>query len=292
VSRGGTPAATFGGFDSIHDALLALPGARVLDVRDERAFALGHPPEAGRLSLAEFETRRPELPSRETAVLVVHDEPALARVAAEHLAARGYACIAWLARSLAAEPSGRASRAAAERLWSPSEFIEREAARALEARAKPGSPRALDLACGSGRGAVFLALSGWRAEGWDADGSALELARAFARRQRVDVPFLEHDLESAEPPVPERAFDLIVVVRYLHRPLFPWIERALAPGGVLLYETFRDGQQRFGTPKQERFLLRDGELTTAFPSLVVERHEQTPDGTPPLLARLVARKLR
>jgi len=290
MSRGGTPAATLGGFDTIHDARVALPDARLLDVRDEQSFALGHAPEAGRLSLAEFEPRRPELPSRETAVLVMHDEPAAAREAAEHLAARGYARVAWLARPLVAEPSGHASRAAAARLWSPSEFIEREAGRALAARPDQEPGRALDLACGSGRAAVFLALSGWRAEGWDADGSALALARAFATRQGVNVPFVEHDLESATPPAPAEAYDLIVVVRYLHRPLFAWIERALAPGGVLLYETFRDGQQRFGSPRRERHLLRAGELLTAFPLLAVERHEETPDGAPPLLARLVARR--
>jgi hypothetical protein len=59
---------------------------------------------------------------------------------------------------------------------------------------------------------------------------------------------------------------------------------------VLLYETFRDGQQRFGPPRRERHLLRSGELLTAFPSLVVECHEETPDGEPPLLTRLAARK--
>ena len=92
------------------------------------------------------------------------------------------------------------------------------------------------------------------------------------------------------PPEPAAPFDLIVVVRYLHRPLFPWIERSLAPGGILLYETFREGQQRFGPPRRARHLLRPGELTTTFPSLVVEHHEETEANAPPLLARLVARK--
>jgi len=59
---------------------------------------------------------------------------------------------------------------------------------------------------------------------------------------------------------------------------------------VLLYESFREGQERFGPPRRERHLLRPGELLTAFPSLAVRHHEETPAGTPPLLARLVARK--
>jgi len=271
------------GFDSIAGALAALPGARLLDTRDETAFARGHAEGAGRVSLEEFVPRRAELPSREQPVLVVHDVPGRAREAAAALAALGYGGAAWLERPLAAEPAGHASRAPAARLWSPGAFIEREAA-----RARPG--RALDLACGSARAAVFLALAGWQAEGWDVDASALERARALAQRHGAQVEFAVVDLERADLPDPNVPYDLIVVVRFLHRPLFPWIERALAPGGVLLYETFRDGQQRFGHPRRQRFLLRDGELLTAFPSLVVEHHEETPDGAPPLLARLVARK--
>jgi rhodanese-related sulfurtransferase len=279
VRVGPAPAA----FATLDQALAALPDARVLDVRDPETFARGHIDGAGRFTLAEFDPHRAELPSRDVPVLVVHDAPALAREAAEALASLGYARVGWLGRSLAEEPRGHASRAAAARLWSPSPFLEREVS-----RARPG--RALDLACGSGRAAVFLGLAGFTAEGWDIDASGLERARALASRHGVDVRFEERDVERA--PLPERdgTYALIVVVRFLHRPLFPWIERALAPGGVLLYETFRDGQQAFGPPRRERHLLRAGELLTAFPALVVEHHEETPDGVPPLLARLAARK--
>jgi tellurite methyltransferase len=277
-------------FQSIADALAALPGARVLDVRDEDAFARGHVEGAGRVPLAEFAARRFELPSRETPVLVVDDSPARAREAAEALAPLGFTNVAWLARPLAGDPAGLASRAPAARLWSPSAFIEYQARRARDRRSATAPGHALDLACGSGRAAVFLALEGWQAQGWDADESALDRARVLATRHGVSGRFVTVDLEGAPPPEPSSPFDLIVVVRYLHRPLFPWIERALAPGGTLLYETFRVGQERFGPPRRERHLLRAGELLTAFPSLTVEHHEETAPGTPPLLARLVARK--
>jgi tellurite methyltransferase len=275
-------------FPTIDAALEALPGASVLDARDERSFARGHVEGAGRVTPEEFGARRAELPARETPVLVVHDDSVIARVAAEALVALGYVRVGWLERSLGLEPAGHGSRSPAARLWSPSAFIEREARRARAAR--PGPGRALDLACGSGRAAVFLALEGWCVEGWDLDASALERARALAARHAADARFAQVDLEGATPPEPPQPFDLIVVVRFLHRPLFPWIERALAPGGRLLYETFRDGQQRFGPPRRERHLLRPGELLTAFPSLVVERHEETPEEAPPLLARLAARR--
>jgi SAM-dependent methyltransferase len=181
------------------------------------------------------------------------------------------------------------SREPAERLWSPSAFLERECARARPP-GEAGSGRALDLACGTGRAPVFLAARGWTAEGWDVDESALERARGFAARVGSGATFRRVDLERGPLPEPDGEYALVTVVRYLHRPLLPWIERALAPGGVLLYETFRLGQERFGPPRRPRHLLEPGELTRAFPSLRLEWHEETPADRPPVMARLVARR--
>ncbi|MBI3539599.1 MAG: hypothetical protein HY076_04945 [Candidatus Eisenbacteria bacterium] len=85
---------------------------------------------------------------------------------------------------------------------------------------------------------------------------------------------------------------MVTVFRFLHRPLFPAIERAIAPGGFLVYETYRRGQERFGRPKHPRFLLDDGELATAFPSLSVEHCEEPSPAEGPITARLLARRPR
>ena len=261
------------------------PGLSIVDLRDAHEFARGHLPGAGHVLLAELGVRRMELPSRKSAVLLVHDDPALARAAAEQLAARGYERVQWLDRPLAAEPGARASTAAAVRLWSPSAFLER-----VLAGPPRGAGRALDLACGSGRAAVHLAQLGWRVEAWDVDASALELAEAFAARVGTRIATRLCDLEDGPLPDPDPRFDAIVVIRYLHRELFPWIERALAPGGVLVYETFRVGQEKFGHPRRARHLLEPGELARSFPSLVVEIHEESPEHEPPVMARLRAAK--
>jgi len=256
----------------------------MLDVRDAAAFAAGHLPGSGHVPESELIDRPHELPSREVPLLVVHSSPAAAQRAAAGLADIGYANVRWLDRALPDEPQGTASRAAPARLWSPSPFLE---------RVLPWLPRgrALDLACGSGRSAVFLALHGCEpVEGWDVDARALALAEALAARHGVTITTREIDLEAAAPRVPEPGFDVIVVARYLHRELFPWIESALAPGGALVYETFRAGQERFGHPRKPQHLLRKGELERAFPGLVVEEYEETPVTSAPVLARLLARK--
>ena len=275
---------------AIPDALPSLAAAasrmavfRIVDVRDTDAFAAGHLPAAGQCTTAMFGERRMELPSRLVPVVTVHDDPAQARAAADRLALLGFERIGWLDRALGDEPEGHASREPATRLWSPSRFLE---------GVLPVLPRgrALDLACGSGRAAVHLALAGFAVEAWDLDATALERADAFAARNGVRLATRICDLESGPPALPEPRFDVVVVMRYLHRPLFPWLEQAIAPGGALVYETFRRGQEHFGHPRRDRHLLEPDELRTAFPGLHVEIHEQDSAATPPVMARLLARK--
>jgi SAM-dependent methyltransferase len=257
--------------------------AIVLDAREAGVFASGHLPGAGRMTCAEFGSRRAELPPRHVRVLVVHDEPARACEAALALAALEYREVGWLDAPLAALDDGHASRADAARLWRPSPFLER-----VLGRLAPG--RALDLASGTGRESVFLALAGWRVDTWDHDPEALARAEALATRHATSIATRVVELEGSPLPEPGAGWNTIVVCRFLHRPLFGWIEAALAPGGTLVYETFRRGQEAYGRPKQDRYLLEPGELTRAFPSLVVESYEEHDPPGGPVVARLLARR--
>lgn len=78
---------------------------------------------------------------------------------------------------------------------------------------------------------------------------------------RPGVEIVQADLEDGSPwPLPGRKFAGVVVTNYLHRPLFPALLEALAPGGALLYETFAIGNEKYGKPSNPDFLLHDGEL--------------------------------
>lgn len=111
----------------------------------------------------------------------------------------------------------------------------------------------LDLAAGGGRHTAYLAGRGHRVTAVDRDASAL------VPSDTVEV--LAADLEDGSPwPLDGRRFGAIVVTNYLHRPLFPVLFAALQPGGILLYETFMEGNERFGKPSRPDFLLKDGEL--------------------------------
>ena len=113
----------------------------------------------------------------------------------------------------------------------------------------------LDVACGAGRHARYLAGLGYRVEAVDVDAGALgELAHV------AGVTTRHADLEHGPWPYSGHQFDAIVVTNYLHRPLLPRLLEALANGGVLIYETFAAGNERYGRPGNPDFLLKPGEL--------------------------------
>jgi len=115
--------------------------------------------------------------------------------------------------------------------------------------------KVLDLAAGHGRHTRYFRDLGFQVTAVDRDASPL------SNLEGEDVEIVAADLEDGSPwPLGDRQFDGIVVTNYLHRPLFPRLAAALAPGGVLIYETFGQGNERYGKPSNPAFLLRPGEL--------------------------------
>jgi rhodanese-related sulfurtransferase len=260
----------------------------VLDVRAESEFRAGHLAGAGHVPRSELRARRAELPPREQALLVVAESAAEALAAASGLERAGYARVAWLAAPLARLKGGLSDRGPAARLWRPAPFLEEMLPRIP--RPRPGAAAALDVAAGAGREAVYLALQGFEVEARDRDPEALARAGALAGRHGVRISTVVTDLEGESAELPRGRFHLVVCFRYLHRPLFARIESALAPGGRLVYETFRLGQEKVGRPRRERFLLRPGELEAAFPSLEIEHYAELQPAGGPVTARLLARR--
>ena len=128
--------------------------------------------------------------------------------------------------------------------------------------------RVLDLAAGSGRHTRLLLESGFAVCAVDRDISALlPLAASGCELQQFD-------LETGATWQLGTGYDGIVVTNYLHRPLLQAIAQALAPGGVLIYETFAHGNEQFARPHNPDFLLRPGELLEAFAMLTVFAFEQ------------------
>jgi SAM-dependent methyltransferase len=125
----------------------------------------------------------------------------------------------------------------------------------------------LDVACGSGRHLRHLAGLGLRATGVDRDADAVAPLREIAE-------IVAADIENGPWPFAGRRFDAVVVTNYLWRPLLPTLRESLvADEGVLIYETFADGQQQVGRPSRPEFLLQPGELLRAFAGLHLLAYE-------------------
>lgn len=132
----------------------------------------------------------------------------------------------------------------------PSPWIERWA------HLLPQGGSVLDVACGAGRHVRWLHARGHRVTGIDRDAAALAPLQTLGEMVCADI-------EGGPWPLPGRRFDAVVVTNYLWRPLLPVLVASVAPGGVLLYETFAAGNERLGRPARPEFLLRPGELLAA-----------------------------
>jgi len=160
--------------------------------------------------------------------------------------------------------------------------------------------RALDVACGGGRHALYLAAHGFEVEAIDRDSESLaKLSAAAAQRHLSHLTVKQVDLEritDERREFPPNTYDAIVVSFYLHRALFPWLVEALKPQGVLLYETFTiDNYVRYRHPRRWEFCLAQNELLRLTSSLrVLSYDEGEHDGGPGMgsvfTARLVAQK--
>ncbi|WP_296493599.1 class I SAM-dependent methyltransferase [Rhodoferax sp.] len=121
----------------------------------------------------------------------------------------------------------------------------------------PAGGRVLDVACGSGRHMVWLSQKGLVCTGIDRSAEALAAASRYGHAVQADIeggpwPLIKNGLP--------QTFDVVLVTNYLWRPLFPVLLQSLAPGGILLYETFAQGNETVGKPSRPDFLLQTGEL--------------------------------
>ena len=150
----------------------------------------------------------------------------------------------------------------------------------------PEARTVLDVACGHGRHVRFFRDRGHAVLAVDRDLSGLgDLAG------EAGVECVQADLETGHWPFAGRVFGAVVVTNYLHRPLLPHLVAAVAPGGALIYESFAQGNERFGRPRNPAFLLAPGELyRVVAPFLQVVAYEQGHERRPrpALRQRIVA----
>ena len=145
---------------------------------------------------------------------------------------------------------------------------------ALNVDLLPRGGRALDVASGTGRHALFLAARGFSVRAVDRDEGKIEALRRAAARLELPIEAEVLDLEADDVDLGLEGYDLILVVHYLHRRLFPALVGALRLGGVLVYEMFTVDQAARGEPTNPSFLLKHGELRRLVSPLRILRQRE------------------
>ncbi|MEM9103359.1 MAG: methyltransferase domain-containing protein [Pseudomonadota bacterium] len=255
----------------------------VLDVRCVEAFQQCHLVNSYNIPLAEIHERIYELPRRDKPLLVIVDpsEKNQLILTLNAITYKLYKCLTitelqWqkLQQRQLTETGKSFSY-----LWEPN-FLLRESLETLGE--KVTGRQALDLACGSGRDAVYLALQQWQVTAIDYQSSHLDKVEQLAKRLETSISTQCLNLESDKLPLWNASFDLIIVMRYLHRPLWPRLKAWLKPGGALIMQTFLEGAEKFGKPKNPRYLLKEHELNRTFSGYHIERDtcDYLEDGRP------------
>jgi rhodanese-related sulfurtransferase len=267
-------------------------GVMVLDVRSPGEFTgLGHIPGAKLLPVDLSASAPAMIADADTPVLVTCEHAVRSKFTSRLLAQAGFTRVYELAHGMAGWAGAREYDDAP--LFGPSPWL------VQNADLLPQGGRALDVACGAGRHALLLATAGFDVTAIDRDSATLDRLRLQSERLglqlQTEVIDLETDDEAlrgataAEAVLGPDSYDLILVTRYLHRPLFPHLLRALAPAGVLIYETFLEQQAERGHPKNPAFLLKPGELATLVaPLTILRQREGDHDGA--LISSIAARR--
>ncbi len=253
-------------------ALLAAGDLTVLDVRTPGEHArLGHLPGARLLPVDLIMTAPAVLPEDGRPLLVYCEHGVRSAHAADVLAAAGLGPIYDLAGGMAEWRGAREFGPAP--ISGPAGWV-------LDNGdlLRPGM-RVLDVAAGRGRHALLLAGAGMTVTAIDCDADKMTRLADVSARLALSIETQVRDLETGAVDLGEAGYDVVVVTNYLHRALLPAVVRAVAPGGVLLYETFTTAQAARGKPSNPAFLLEPGELPRLVaPLTVIRQREGEVDG--------------
>jgi len=251
------------------ELLVSRGEVRVLDVRTQEEYRdLGHIPGSILLPVDLVLSAAATIPAEGEPLLICCERGVRSAAAARLLSRAGFEGILNLSGGLARWKGPREfSSGTPFGPQGPSSWLVENAS------CLPRGGNALDVACGTGRNALILSAAGFQVRGVDRDPSKIESLDLLARRLGLPLSAEVLDLEEEQGvDLGRESQDLVLVIHYLHRPLFPSLIRALRPGGILIYETFtREQAERSGRPSSPHFLLEPGELPRRVAPLEVLR---------------------
>lgn len=271
------------------------PDLPLVDTRSFDAFKKSHFKLATHLPWPELKLRLNELPARPAKLQLVADGANL-QDAQQFLIEKGYEVV-WCFSSLEYQtviqnlPGLAVSGTESRNLWAPSPLIETFVTNYTEKTSFKTKPLAIDIGCGGGRDAVYLSMNGWQVTGIDHKETVMQRAKQLAKFHQQDIEWKTCSVKTSNC-LPGQPVDLVVVIRYLNRALFDTFKAMLKPNGYVVFQTFVEGVEAFGSPKNPNYILKKGELAKTFDDfrIIVDRIDTLNDGRP--VASFIAQKIK
>lgn len=268
--------------------------AGILDCRTREEFHLNHIKKSVNIPCSQINLRVAELPVKSRPLVLVGTGSELVDCR-DFLFERGYEVLDHLDVSLenfwtvlkksTFLESLWTDGISVDQLWQPNLFLKHSMHLIEQSLPKNRPVRVLDIACGSGREAVYLAKKGWQVTAVDHLSEVCKRCRELVKFQLTegqDVKIVCEDITASDSMFDDASMDLIMTFRFLHRPLFESIQRWLKPGGVFIGETFSIEAAKFGKPRRRSFMLEKDELSSYFPNwrILKQQQRQLSDGRP------------
>lgn len=251
----------------------------IIDLRDQTAYQQGHWKGATHLEWPTLTSQLNQLPAAPVKLQLLGSDAQL-KDAKAFLVDKGYDIGFCMSNEVFEFIKTRSNDfietgATSKRLWQPTPLL----IEFLQEHSKTG--KALDIGCGGGRDSVFLSIKGYQVTAIDNKQRVLDRAQQLAAKHQQQIEWRCCNVNQLGC-LPDEKFDLIVVVRYLNRDLFDWIQSHLNEQGYLLFQTFTEGVQSFDSPKNPNFILKKGELSQTFSEMkkIVDRIDFLNDGRP------------
>lgn len=267
----------------------------ILDLRAREAFVAGHLVDSTWIEFLALAQSLNQLPAAPAQLFLV-GEKAEIEEASILLDQKGYGVIGslvvtsqtldfWQSTLNDDWVAGKQSK----RLWQPSSLVQ-EWLETHRQNLQATPPRVLDLGCGGGRDAVYLAKHGMEVIAIDNKANVLSRAKQLAQSSGAQVKFKCCDLSQIDC-LPAGQFDVIIGVRFLNRALMPKLLERLNPNGFIIWQTFVENGQLIESPKNPNFILQPGELAQVFQSLdiITDKIIQLSDDRP--VNNFIARKM-
>ncbi len=256
----------------------------LVDLRPADRYAAVHFRGATHLPWLDLKERLSELPPRPSELQLVGDAACLGEACA-FLNEKGYRVVqtwdetAYLSE-LQKSPGLGVSGMTSKRLWQANPLLV-EWLESSQRISSMSGKSVWDIGCGGGRDAVYLALKGFDVTAVDQQEAVLSRARRFADRQRATVHWKNCSVDEADC-LPNEMVDVVVMMRYLNRRLFSRLHQAIRPGGFVVMQTFVEGVEAFGSPKNPNYILKRGELAKSFSdfTIIIDKIETLKDGRP------------